>query len=309
MRLTRCFALTPLILLAACGGGPNEPAGVGTTTGASTSTAIAPLDERAKLLAYDQSAPLGLEVRKLARRGDVEIEDVVFQAAGRRVGAFLVRPQGAPKGAVLWAHWYGEEPNTDCSEFLPDALALAREGVISLQPQGMFPWQEPLTGNVEDDRQLAVDQVVQLRRALDVLQEEGAGDPPIGFVGHDYGGMFGALLIADGRPQTYVLMAPDATFANWFVKYLLGGRGSANEYQQAFVPLDPVSYLGEAAPASVFLQFAETDKYVPGYVAERLFEAASEPKRTETYGGGHELDDAARGDRLAWLREELGLAG
>jgi uncharacterized protein len=47
---------------------------------------------------------------------------------------------------------------------------------------------------------------------------------------------------------------------------------------------------------------------VPGYVADKLTEAASEPKKAESYDAGHELDDAARKDRLAWLRDELGLS-
>jgi hypothetical protein len=38
-----------------------------------------------------------------------------------------------------------------------------------------------------------------------------------------------------------------------------------------------------------------------------LTEAAGDAARVEAYGGGHELDDAARKDRLAWLRRELGL--
>ena len=67
------------------------------------------------------------------------------------------------------------------------------------------------------------------------------------------------------------------------------------------------SPVAEAAPASVFLQFAEADQYVPIYVTDELFEAASEPKRMKLYGGGHELDAAARRDRVAWLRERLGL--
>ena len=63
-------------------------------------------------------------------------------------------------------------------------------------------------------------------------------------------------------------MAPDATFANWFVKYLLGGQGSATEYQTAFAPLDPVNYVGDAAPGTVFFQFAKSDPYVPGYIGD-----------------------------------------
>jgi dienelactone hydrolase len=305
MRLTMFLALgASAALLAACGGSTQPPSSA-PGQAPSTSTAIAPPEERAQLFAYEQSEPLRLKVGKTTREGGAEVEDVRFEAAGRSVAAYLVRPAGKPKAAVLWAHWYGEEPNTNRTEFLPDAAALAKAGVVSLLPQGTFPWKEKPTGDVERDRQLAVDQVIQLRRGLDVLQEE-AGDVPIGFVGHDYGAMFGSLLAADGRPRAYVLMAPDATFANWFVKYFVRGA-SLSEYQQAFAPLDPVSYVGEAAPATVFLQFAESDPYVPGYIADRLTEAAGDAAQVEAYGGGHELDDAARKDRLTWLRRELGL--
>jgi hypothetical protein len=305
MRLTLLLALgTSAALLTACGGSAEQQS---SAPGAarSASTAITPLEDRAQLFAYDQSAPLRLKVGKTTREGGADREDVRFEAAGHSVAAYLVRPSGEPKAAVLWAHWYGEEPNTNRTEFLPDAVALAKEGVVSLLPQGRFPWKEKPTGDVERDRRSAIDQVIQLRRGLDLLQEE-TGDVPIGFVGHDYGAMFGSLLIADGRPRTYVLMTPDATFANWFVKDFVRGA-SVDEYQQAFAPLDPVSYVGEAPPATVFLQFAESDRYVPGYVAGRLTEAAGDAVQADAYGGGHELDDAARKDRLAWLRRELGL--
>jgi pimeloyl-ACP methyl ester carboxylesterase len=170
----------------------------------------------------------------------------------------------------------------------------------------MFPWQESVSEDAEVDRQLTIDQVVQLRRGLDVLQDQG-GDVPVGFVGHDYGAMFGALLVTDKRPQTYVLMAPDATFSNWFLKYFVRGASKA-DLDRAFAPIEPVNNVRDAAPASAFFQFARSDRFVPGYVADKLTESASEPKKVESYDAGHELDNAARKDRLAWLREELGLS-
>ena len=307
MRLTTflCVLVASPALLVACGGA-SHPATTAAATPATTSTAFPPLAERAKLFEYDESAPLAFKVKKKAEKGGVEVDDVSFKAADRTVTAYLVRPKGKPHAAVLWAHWFGEEPNTNRTEFLPDATDLAKDGVISLLPQQFFPWKETVTGNPSEDRQLAVDQVVQLRRALDVLAQEG-GDLPTGFVGHDYGAMFGSLLVTDGRPKTYVLMAPDATFANWFIKYFVRGA-SATEYQKEFAPLDPVNNVGDAAPASVFFQFGSSDRYVPGYIADKLSAAASDPNKTESYGGGHELDDAARQDRLAWLRTELGLS-
>jgi fermentation-respiration switch protein FrsA (DUF1100 family) len=115
------------------------------------------------------------------------------------------------------------------------------------------------------------------------------------------------MLVADKRPQTYVLMTPDATFSNWFLKYFVRGA-SKTELDKAFAPLEPVNNVGDAAPASVFLQFAKSDRFVPGYVADKLTDATSEPKKAESYEAAHKLDDAARKDRLAWLREELGLS-
>jgi dienelactone hydrolase len=304
MRLTALIVLT--VFLAACGGGSNRAAPPTGTAPGTTSTAVPSLDERAELLSYDQSAPLNLVEKKTKSQKGVEIVDVAFDAADRKVSAFLVRPKGKPTAAVLWAHWYGEEANPNRKEFLVDALELAKEGVVSLLPQEFFPWMEPVSEDADADRQLTIDQGVQLRRGLDVLQEQ-AGDVPVGFVGHDYGAMFGALLVADKRPQTYVLMAPDATFSNWFLKYFVRGA-SKTDLDRAFAPLEPVNNVGDAAPASVFFQFAKSDRYVPGSVADKVTEAASEPKKVESYDSGHELDDAARKDRLAWLREELGLS-
>lgn len=71
--------------------------------------------------------------------------------------------------------------------------------------------------------------------------------------------------------------------------------------------LNPEDVVGQAAPAGVFLQFAEADPYVPVYKTDELFEAAREPKRMKLYAGGHELDAKAARDRLAWLREQLDL--
>jgi dienelactone hydrolase len=305
--------LPPAVLLllaaAACGGGGAPAAGERTVTAAGSPARSA---ERDELLAYDRTDELDVRVEGRERRGRAVVSDLTYASSGRRVAAFLVTPRGkGPFAAVLYLHWFapGEE-SANRTEFLDEAVALAREGVVSLLPQGRFPWSRGVTADVAEDRRLVGEQVADLRRGLDLLvATPGIDEARLGFVGHDYGAMYGALLAAaDRRAQTYVLLAPDATWANWFVRYLLRGRGSATEYQSAFAPLDPVAALDEAAPASVFLQFAEADTYVPGYIVDRLEAAASEPKRLERYPGGHELaDPSTRADRVAWLRDELEL--
>jgi dienelactone hydrolase len=303
LKLTGLVGL--VVLLGACGGGSNQSGSPPTRASSATTATTPTIPSLEELLAYDESAPLGLVEKKTKSQGGAEVVDVAFTAGDRKVSAYLVRPNGKPKAAVLWAHWFGEEANTNRTEFLPDAVALAKEGVVSLLPQGLFPWQEQVSEDASVDRLLAVEQIVQLRRGLDLLQKE-AGDVPIGFVGHDYGAMYGAALVADKRPQAYVLMAPDATFSNWFIKYFVRSA-SKPELDEAFAPLDPVNNVGDAAPAAVLFQFAKSDRYVPYYVADKLTEAAGDQAESKSYESGHELNDAARKDRLAWLREQLAL--
>jgi pimeloyl-ACP methyl ester carboxylesterase len=288
------------------GGGEAEapaPSQPQTTAGETTPAADADLFE------YEESSPLAVEVKATVRRGSVKVEDVTFAAPSGKTAAYLVRPAGkGPFAGALFLHWYDPASQTsNRSEFLEEAIALAGAGIVSILPEQRFPWHEGPSGPLPD-REAVVAQVVDLRRALDVLvQQPGVEADRIAVVGHDYGGMHGSLLARfDRRPTTYVLMAVDADFPNWFVKYFVRSASMA-EYEAAFAGLEPVEAVAEAAPASVFLQFAEADQYVPIYVTDELFEAASEPKRMELYGGGHELDAAARRDRVAWLRERLGL--
>jgi dienelactone hydrolase len=299
-----------LLLLAGCGGGSGSPVSAPTTgTEAAETSATETGAVAAEEFAYDPEAPLHLRVRKTEKRGGAQVDDVVFAAPGGAVSAYLVRPVGRPAGAAaLFLHWYDPASDTsNRSEFLADATALANEGVVSLLPEQRFPWHEG-PSDPEHDREAVIAQVVDLRRALDVLAAARGVDPArIAVVGHDYGGMYGALLAGvDGRPSAYVLMAIDADFPNWFLKYFVRS-GSATEYERAFAGLNPEDVVGKASPAAVFFQFAEADQYVPVYKTDALFKAAGEPKRVELYPGGHELDAKARRDRLTWLREELGL--
>jgi hypothetical protein len=79
-----------------------------------------------------------LTVKKKQRREAVEVDDVVFSAGARKVSGFLVRPKGKLKAAVLWSHWYPSEPNSNRTEFLPDAVALAKKGSSRFCRKGCF---------------------------------------------------------------------------------------------------------------------------------------------------------------------------
>ena len=99
------------VLLTACGGRSTGPAASPPTAG-TTSTAVPSLEERAELLEYDRSVPLDVVEEKTRTRKGAAVVDLAFQAAGRRVSAYLVRPASRPRAAVLWAHSYGEANST-----------------------------------------------------------------------------------------------------------------------------------------------------------------------------------------------------
>ena len=240
------------------------------------------------------------------------IEDISIPVPGQDpVQAYLVKPAGALKKnsapGVLWLHWLGEI-NNDRSEYLPEAITLAGEGVVSVLPLGYFPW-GPNPDGTTGDVTLVQNQMAAFKAALDRLDSVRAvDDARIGLVGHDYGGMYGALLAdSDERISTMVLQAPDAMMGNWFAQFWLGYEGEQRDaYLALFDGLDPVDHtarLGE----QVFIQWAGEDSFI-GQDVRDAYAASSPDAVTELYPGqDHEFRDSARVDRLVWLRDHLGV--
>src|SRR5262249_57326088 len=113
--------------------------------------------------------------------------------------AILVVPKSAaPHAGVLFVHWLGEPETTNRSEFVADAIALANAGTVSLLIDAM--WSAPKwfkTRTTETDYAASIDQVKDLRRALDfLLAQEGVDPARVAFVGHDFGGMYGSIVPA-----------------------------------------------------------------------------------------------------------------
>jgi hypothetical protein len=73
-------------------------------------------------------------------------------------------------------------------------------------------------------------------------------------------------------------------------------------------PLDPIHYVGHAAPAALFFQNGLRDTGIPEASARRFQTAGSEPKRIQWYDAGHGLNPQAFRDRAEWLHEQLGLS-
>lgn len=243
------------------------------------------------------------------------VRDIEIPVAGQpAVRAWLVRPQRAGGGlaGVLDLHWF--EPgraNQDRSEFLAEATALAGRGVVSVLPQLTFPWAGDPVGDARDRAMVTaqLDAVQAAYRRL--LAEPGVDRKRTAVVGHDYGAMYAVDLTArEPGLRTAVLLAPDATWANWFDLYWLQlPAGERAAYRAVFAGLDPVDLVGRLG-AGAYLQFAGADRFV-GTETRAAFAAAAPQAKVSLYPDEeHDLGAArTRDDRLAWLAGRLGLGG
>jgi cephalosporin-C deacetylase-like acetyl esterase len=237
-----------------------------------------------------------------------------FNGPGEKeTSSVLVVPPGLPRKspAVLWVHWLGEPATTNHTEFMSDAQELAKRGVVSLLVD--MPWSQKswFTGVRTTDTDYAdtVAQVITLRRALDCLtQVYGVDHERIAFVGHDFGAMEGALLLAvDDRAQYAVLMTPTLSFWEW---YLLGKQpADPAAYVAQMSAFDLPGWLARGKQKATLLQFGQNDEYVAQATGIALRNAVPDRDRTlKAYKLDHALDDpTAHDDRRAWLIAHLGV--
>ena len=265
---------------------------------------------------HKAQASLNVVVVGERRQEKATIRDVTFSGpSGERIAAYLVVPTFPGRYAgILYVHWLGDTtPNR--RQFLEEAVTLAQQGAVSLLVDALVARPDPRkqwTGlDASADRQLVVQQVLELRQSLDLLlAQEGVDAERIGYVGHDLGGMFGAVLAGvDHRPRAFVFMATAPSFADWFLLDSSLEAEHQRAYRAEMMAVDPLRYLGRASPSSIFFQFANSDRYVSRSAAEAQVEAAGEPKRARWYESGHALhrDPVATLDRLEWLRQQLGM--
>lgn len=288
--------------------------------GPSSTTMASPLppetkDESARLFDYDRSLAFDLQEVSAKQQDGVTIRDINYAAhtSGRgRIKAYLIEPAGkGPFAGVLFFHWYGT-PNGNRNQFLDEAVELARRGTTSLLIQGYFPW-AIAPADAQTDRRRVIDETIEVRRALDlILSRPGVDRKRIGYVGHDYGAMYGAINAGvDKRVKTYILIAGIGSFSNWSLDYWLeAAPAPAKEaYRLALKPIDPITRIAHAKPASLMFQFANSDEHIKKEQAIAFYDAASGPKEVKWYDGKHELHvEAARNDRREWLTRRLNLS-
>jgi predicted esterase len=255
------------------------------------------------------------DLRVLARRVQDGIESqlmVIQTPFGYRRIAEMFRPEGdASLAAILYLHWYEPESiDSHRTQFEEEARELARLGAVCISIETLWSDRDFfLKRTQDDDMRNSMEEVVNIRRAIDLLLSQSNVDPRrFAYVGHDFGGMYGVLAGSlDGRPSHYVLMASTPRFPDWYL-YLPKLEGEA---RQAFIrqmaEIDPITHIPSLSPAIVFFQFATDDFHVPKERAEEFFAAAKAPKEMKWYEAQHGLNEIATQDRKAWLKEKLEL--
>jgi predicted esterase len=212
---------------------------------------------------------------------------------------------------ILFVHWF-EPPNptSNRTEFADEAVDLAGVGVVSLLIDTM--WSDPqwfMRRDPATDLGHSIEQIKELRRALDLLASRPGVDPArLYYVGHDFGAMYGAVVagLEARRLKGFVFMAGTKSFSDWF---LLAPRRS-DEGQRAQViaqtgSIDPPRYLAMPTSLPMLFQFANQDKFVSRASADAIIAAVRAPKDVQWYDAAHELNAEARRDRIVWLKRHI----
>jgi dienelactone hydrolase len=286
-----------------------------------------PFDELVRQFDYDRNAPLNVrEEKKEQRDGAAVIELSYDSPRGGRVPATLVLPSGkGPFAGILFGHWMMQRSQfRNRTEFLEEALLLARAGAASLLTDtplirpGFILEKEGLKGEIQN-AEASRQQVIDFRRGVDLLLARGDIDAKrLAFVGHSYNAHTGGILGAvEKRIGSFVLMAgvfadEEYVFASNAMDVVQfrkkNGEAALHDFFRQYAFDDPVYFIGQSAPAAIFLQFGEEDGGIPEKMARGYFERFAEPKKIAFYKAGHALNREAREERVEWLAERLKLA-
>jgi cephalosporin-C deacetylase-like acetyl esterase len=261
------------------------------------------------LFAYDASAPLDVrETGATSTAGARVVELTYASPKGGRVPATLVLPEAEGRHpAVIFQHGGGDARRSD---FQAEALDLARVGIASLLVDAPFnrPGRAPWLTWDASDRAAYVQNVIDLRRGIDLLAQRPEVDPErIALAGFSYGGgLAGIVAAVDHRLAAVVVMSGPGRITGPLraegVRQHIPAKKLAR-YVAAMKTVDALPYVGRATAPFLF-QFGRRDTLTASG-AFKAYAAAAKRATVKWYPAGHELCACATRDRRAWLVERL----
>lgn len=318
------FSVLLSILLAACNAAPVIPATqLHTPTVAPASTpASTSIPDRYQqnihLFDYDADTSSSITEASVRQQDGYTLHEISYPSPkDGDVPAYLLLPDGeGPFAAILLMH--GSSGSR--LDMLPFAKDLVATGAVVLTISA--PSARPQPGSREwltfspQDREDQIQLMVDLRRAVDLLSQQEKVDPArIGYVGYSYGAAMGGLLAGiEPRIKAYGLMVGDGGLVNHFTDgdKPVGGfetiaPSARKSWLEAMDPIEPIYFVGHAAPSALFFQNAYNDRSVTEADALAYQAAGSEPKKVQWYDSGHGLPPAAYIDMVNWLAGQIGI--
>ncbi len=260
---------------------------------------------------YDASVPLAVEDHGRANGAyPIAVRDVSYAVPGGRVDAYLAVPK--VKGrvpAVIYLHGAGEGrerfvlPATWAAGRRAVGMTLTLPSSSVAEASGLSP-QESLARQ----RRIFVDDVVAVRRAIDVLRARPEVDPNrIGLVGWSLGARVGAVTAGvDPRLKAVVLMSGGASPVGTYVAQ--APAALRPQVRTVLTALDPLRWIARTK-APVLLEDGRRDEIVPRAALVALQKAAPKGTIVKWYPTGHELNAQAYVDQLAFLQKHLPIDG
>jgi len=275
-----------------------------------------------RLFDYDANVPLDIRDEVSTFRNGVTWTDFSYASPkGGRVPATLLVPDGpAPFAGVVLMH--GMPSRRQEVVNIGERFARAGAVVIAIDAPHARPEHRQRADSAivftARDREEQIQLIVDLRRAVDLLLARPDVDSQrLAYVGFSYGGAMGGLLAGvEDRLQAYVLVVGDgglvthSTGLDDVSDSLYALRQDKREaWWDAMWPIEPIHFVGHAAPAALLFQSGRLDRAVPLPDAVRYQLAGSEPKDIMWYDAGHSLGNEAWRDQAYWLEEHIGIDG
>ena len=307
-------------ILSACSPQVQAPDAIGPASPDAVALSLSTVDpeESLALFEYDQAAPLDIrEERRWEEDGATWIDFTYASPMGGRVPARLVIPPGAgPFPGMILQHG-GPGTLEDMDGF---ARAFSGYGAVTIMITS--PYRRPggweitqYMGNTWPifnyrDQEIKIQLILDLRRAVDILEERPEVDPDrLAYFGVSWGGSMGGLLAGvEDRLKAYVLAVGDGGLVEHTADP--GPDGLNIHFSERWAaqmwPTEPLHFVGRAAPAALLFQNGLLDGYVLPHDAQRFQTAASEPKTILWYQAGHNLPWSFVQDAAEWLQPYLG---
>ncbi|MBM3475731.1 MAG: hypothetical protein FJX75_20895 [Armatimonadetes bacterium] len=267
--------------------------------------AVASSQQAASVQLYDRDPKqaLNAEVTTSEDTADWTVYHVLLDSTnGQRVPALVGIPKTGekPYPLLMVQHGLGGDKNVEYVR-LP-ALEMAKAGYATIRIDA-HSHGERAAANVQGDMMARilgmvqqggwVQSIVDMRRGLDYCATRDDIDMErIGYMGASMGAIMGGVLCGvEDRIDAAVLM--------------LGGSLGAF-MPGLFETIDPANYIANFAPRPLLMLNGKQDPLIPPAAAQRLYDAAKDPKKIVWYDTGHTLPlDEAVKEVTAFIGEHV----